>query len=138
MFALGSVYQVAAATTCTPPPSASGTKNIQQYCVPDCAGTNSNSSGCSNVNATNCNANNCDLIKAYLNPAVNLLSGLVGIVVVIGIISGAIQYSASAGNPQAAAKGRSKISNSVIALIVFAFIYAFLQWIVPGGIFNGG
>ena len=131
----------ASSPTCTPPPSAKGTTDIQHYCVPDCAsntGSSQTNTGCVNVNVAQCNGSNCDLIKAYVNPAINIASGLVGILVVIGLLSGAVQYSASGGNPQAATKAKSRMSNAVIALIAFAFLYALLQWLIPGGIFNGG
>ncbi len=133
----------ATSTSCTPPPSASGTTNQQHYCIPDCAsgtssGSGSNNTGCTNQNAAQCSASNCDIVKAYINPAINIMSGLVGTMVVINILIGAVQYSASGGDPQAAAKARGKISGSVIALIAFAFLYAFLQWLVPGGLFNNG
>jgi len=78
----------------------------------------------------------CDLFKKYLNPTINLLSALVGLVVVGSVIIGAIQYSASEGDPQKAAKAKSRIMNSVIALVAFIFLFAFLQWLIPGGILN--
>jgi hypothetical protein len=81
--------------------------------------------------------NNPDLIALYLNPAINLFSGLVGVVVVTSIIAGGIQYSSSAGDPQRAAKARGRISNAIIALIAYAFLYMFLQFIIPGGLFKG-
>ena len=116
---------------CNPPPNA---QPGQYYCL-NCGG---GGNGCSNPAATGkCGSNNCDLIKTYLNPAINLISGLVGIIVVIGVIIGAVQYASSAGDPQKAAKARGKIAKSLIALIAFGFLYFFLQWIVPGGIFNG-
>jgi len=78
----------------------------------------------------------CDLFKKYLNPTINLLSALVGLVVVGSVIVGAIQYSASAGDPQKAAKAKGRIMNSVVALVAFIFLFAFLQWLIPGGILN--
>lgn len=99
---------------------------------------NNVSNGCVNPGATICTSANCDLIGHWLNPAINVLAGLVGIAVVIGIIIGAVQYSASAGDPQGVAKAKGRIMSAIIAFIAFAFLYVFLQWIVPGGIFNKG
>ncbi|HET7320746.1 MAG TPA: pilin [Candidatus Saccharimonadales bacterium] len=82
-----------------------------------------------------CKGGDC-LFTKYFNPAINLLSGLVGVAVVFSIVMGGIQYSASAGDPQKAAKAKSHIYNAVIALVAFAFLFAFLQWIVPGGLLN--
>jgi hypothetical protein len=87
--------------------------------------------------ADTCNSSGCNLISFYLVPIVNLLSGLVGIVVVISIIIGGIQFSSSAGDPQQASKAKSRIVNSLLALLAFFFLYAVLQFLIPGGFLNG-
>ena len=65
---------------------------------------------------------------------INVLSATLGVVVTAVIIIAGIQYSASAGNPQAAAAARQRITNAALALLFFAGMYGFLQWIVPGGL----
>ncbi len=77
---------------------------------------------------------NCGIIR-YLVIFIRALSAIVGITVVIMIIIGGIQYSASADNPQTAQAAQKRIGNAVIALIAYIFTFAFLQWLVPGGIF---
>lgn len=84
--------------------------------------------------AVNCGPNQCDIVKKYVNPAINLIGALVGVAVVISIIMGAIQYSTSAGDPQQAAKARQRITMAIVALITYIFLYAFLQFILPGGL----
>ena len=81
--------------------------------------------------SANCLQNN--VIIRDLNDIVNILSGIVGVIVVGVIIAGGIQYS-MAGKPEAAAAARKRIINGLIALFAFIFIWAFLQWIIPGGI----
>lgn len=66
--------------------------------------------------------------------AINILSAVVGIVVVGVIISAGIQYSASGGNPQVTAQAKKRIINAIIALVVYFFLFAILQWLVPGGL----
>lgn len=83
-----------------------------------------------------CTASNCNLIAKYINPLITLLSALVGLVVTISIVIGGIQYSSSAGDPQAATAAKNRIRNAIIALVAFIFLYAFLQFLVPGGIFR--
>lgn len=69
-----------------------------------------------------------------LNDIIDFLSAGVGIVVTGMIIVGGIQYSMAGGSPEAVSKAKQKIINALIALVVFIFIFAFLQWIIPGGI----
>jgi hypothetical protein len=76
------------------------------------------------------------LFAKYVNPFLALLSAAVGIVVVISIISGAIQFTASAGDPQKAANAKNRIRNALLGLLAYLLLYAFLQFIIPGGKFN--
>jgi hypothetical protein len=77
------------------------------------------------------------LFAKYVNPIVSLMSALVGIVVTVGIIFGAIQFSSSAGDPQKAANGKNHIRNALLGLLAYLLLYAFLQFIIPGGKLNG-
>jgi hypothetical protein len=80
--------------------------------------------------------NSC-LFAKYINPLVNLLSAAVGMVAVIAIIVGGIEYSTSAGDPQRTAAGRQHITNALIGLLAYLLLYGFLQFIIPGGLLNG-
>jgi hypothetical protein len=77
-----------------------------------------------------------NVIVTDLNTIVNFLSAGVGIIVVTVIIIGGIQYSMAGDNPQAVAAARQRILNGLIALMAFLFMFAFLQWLIPGGVFN--
>lgn len=74
------------------------------------------------------------LINKYVNPVVNLLAVIVGVVVLGSIIAGSIQYSASGGDPGKVSAAKKRILNAVLALAGFIFLYAFLQWVIPGGL----
>lgn len=76
----------------------------------------------------------CDLITDYVKPTINLLVAVVGIGAVISIIVGGIQYSSSGGNPQKSSAAKDRIRNSVIGLLAFLFLYAMLNFLVPGGV----
>lgn len=71
-----------------------------------------------------------------LNKIVNVLAGLVGVVVVGSIILGGIQYATAGDKAEAVSAAKKRIINGLIALLGFLFIYAFLQWLIPGGIFK--
>lgn len=83
-----------------------------------------------------CTKDNCDFIKKYINPFINLLSISFGLIAVISIIYGGIQYSASGGDPQKVTQAKQRIVKTIIAVLAYFFLYAFLQFIVPGGIFK--
>lgn len=80
--------------------------------------------------------NDCPLMSRYVTPAINALSGAVGIVVVTMIVWGGIRYTSSRDNPQQAASAKEHIRNALFALVIYIFMMAFLNWVVPGGVFN--
>jgi hypothetical protein len=81
------------------------------------------------------NSNDCNLTKTYINPIINkFLAPLAILSVIIGIIWGSIEFATSAGDAQRAASGKGKIQKALIGLIAFIFLFAFLQWLLPGGL----
>lgn len=76
----------------------------------------------------------CGIIR-YITDFVNILTAITGVVITIMVIVGGIQYSAARDNPQAVQAAKGKLINAIIALVAFIFTSAFLQWIVPGGVF---
>ena len=99
-----------------------------------------NGNGCEDSaakpNATCNKSSGCNLVDKYINPLINTLSLIFGLIAVASIIMGGIQFTTSEGDPQKAAKAKSRISKTIIALFAYAFLYAFLQFLVPGGIFH--
>ncbi len=75
-------------------------------------------------------------IVKRLNDIVNVLSGLVGVVVVGVIILGGVQYSMAGDKAEAVSAAKKRIINGFIALAAFMLTYAFLQWLIPGGVFS--
>ena len=65
----------------------------------------------------------------------NVLSGIAGTVIVIMIIVGGIQYSASGADASKVQAAKQKIYNALIALLLFIFGFGIVQWLVPGGVF---
>ena len=64
------------------------------------------------------------------------MTALVGIAVVGGITVGGIVYSTGSGNPAKTQKGVTIITNSIIGLVVYALMFAGINFLIPGGIFN--
>lgn len=77
-----------------------------------------------------------------LNPIIDIafaifrfLSAGVGLIVIGSIIVAGLQYSASRGNPQATQAAIKRITSSIVALFIYIFIFAFANYLVPGGMF---
>ncbi len=68
--------------------------------------------------------------------AVNFLAIGVGIAVVGGIVWGAIRYTTANGNAAQAQQGVSVIINAIIGLVLFIFMFAIINFLVPGGFLN--
>jgi hypothetical protein len=83
-----------------------------------------------------CSKHGCDFVDKYINPSINLLSLTFGLIAVISLIQAGIQYIMSTGDPQKTSQAKSRITNTIIAVIAYLFLYSFLQFLVPGGLFN--
>jgi hypothetical protein len=81
-----------------------------------------------------CTVSNCDLMQKVINPLIKFFAAALGIIVTISIVIGGIQYASSADDPQAVAKAKQRIITAVLALLGFIFLWAILQWLVPGGV----
>jgi hypothetical protein len=71
-----------------------------------------------------------------IQTVVDVLSAGVAIVVVAMIIVGGIQYSLAGDNSSAVTAAKKRIANALIALFAFIFMFSFIEWLVPGGIFG--
>ena len=72
----------------------------------------------------------------YLRNIIIFLSGGVGLAVVGGIVAGAYMYITARANAAQTQKGQTMIINSVIGLLLYIFMFAILQFLIPGGIFR--
>ena len=86
-----------------------------------------------NVPYTQLNKDNCKII-GYIIIGTNALSAIAGVVIATSLVAAGIQYSSAGSNPQQVAAARQRIINAVLALLIFAFGYAVVQWLVPGGV----
>lgn len=71
-----------------------------------------------------------------LQNIVNFLAALVGVIVIGSLIFGGIQYTIAGDNSNLTGAAKKRIINSLVALAAFIFTYAFLQWLIPGGVFK--
>jgi hypothetical protein len=125
--------------------SSSGISNLAEG---DCAELESASQGINSSFTTNpagdcgengdcyCKGSTGECITDDIQTIINVLSVGVGVVATIVIIIAGLQYMTSRDNPQVVQAAKTRILNVIIALVAYTFIYAFLQWVVPGGIFS--
>jgi hypothetical protein len=88
-----------------------------------------------NTDVCGAGRDNCNkFVNDYINPFILLLTAMVGIVAVISIIIAGIQYASSADDPGAVTKAKQRIFNTVVGLVAYIFLFAFLNYLIPGGI----
>lgn len=90
---------------------------------------------CVPINATSANIQD-NPIFFYLKNALYFLAGGVGLAVVGGVVTGAYLYITARANAAQTQKGQTIILNSIIGLLLFIFMFAILQFLIPGGIFS--
>jgi len=100
----------------------------------DSAGTDVDCGGVKIAFDVGCRDDFSNPILAYLVAILRFLTYGVGVVVTMMIIIGGIQYSAAGGNAQAVGAAKARILNAVIALILYIFAFAILNFVVPGGL----
>jgi heme/copper-type cytochrome/quinol oxidase subunit 2 len=81
--------------------------------------------------------------KAHKNPIIDMIFALVrflsigvGIVVIASVVYSGVMYSTSQGNPEKTGQAKSRIQTSIMALVFYLFIFAIVQFLVPGGLFG--
>ena len=80
-------------------------------------------------------SSDCNLTTTYINPFINkFLAPFAILAVIIGIIWGGIEFSTAGGDAQKVASAKGKIQKALIALVAFMFLWAFLEWLIPGGL----
>jgi hypothetical protein len=104
-------------------------------CIYDKCSSTSNPNGTVNQSKVqSCVTNN--KIVSRIQSIVDFLGAGVAIIVTGMIIVGGIQYTIAGDNPQALTAARKRIIDGLIALVAFLFMFGFLQWLIPGGIFQ--
>jgi len=74
-------------------------------------------------------------IMVYLKEFLVLVGGVIGLIVIIVITYGGIEYITAASDPGRVKNAKNRIQNAIIALVLYLLTYAILQFIVPGGLF---
>jgi hypothetical protein len=122
---------------------------------PSAQGSSSNSNGSSNSSSSTtkddggkgtcagektdffaCGASGSDAIVAVLKIIIFIVSVGVGIIAVGGIVFGAILYAGAQDNQEQIRKGITIIRSVIIGLVLYIFMVAIINFLVPGGVFS--
>lgn len=101
--------------------------------APSCGGVDTAVVTC---NASGSGGTSQNGVWAMLILIINILTAGVGIVAVGGIVYGAVLYTTAEDKADQVKKATDIITNVVIGLVAFALMWAGLNFIVPGGVFN--
>ena len=76
-------------------------------------------------------------IWGLLKIVVNILTAGIGIVAVGGVVYGSVLYTTAGGSAEQMKEAKHIIFNVVLGLVAYALMYAFLNYIIPGGLVFG-
>lgn len=76
-------------------------------------------------------------VYTVLNSVLDILSIGVGMLAFIGISVVGIKYITAKGNVEQTKKAKNRIMQIVVGLVVYVLLYAGVQFLLPGGHFNG-
>jgi hypothetical protein len=74
-------------------------------------------------------------IWSLLMLGINILTAGIGVAAIGGIVVGSIMYTTAGGSSEQVKKANTIITNTVIGIIVYAMMYTFLNFLIPGGLF---
>lgn len=92
--------------------------------------------GCYGKDCQSSNPHGCSALVDGIFAIIRFLSAGVGVVVVGSIVWAGIQYATSRGDPAATAKAVGRLQSTGIALLMFIFGYAILNYLIPAGFFK--
>jgi hypothetical protein len=67
--------------------------------------------------------------------AINILTAGVGLAAVGGVIYGAVLYTTAGGAQEQVKKAIGILTNVAIGVVAYAIMWAFLNFLIPGGVF---
>lgn len=98
----------------------------------DCGGIQTSVVDCSDANDTSGSA-----AVAILVLVIQILTGLIGVTAIGAFIYAGIMYASASGNVSQVAKSKEMMRNTIIGLLIFAGLAVLLNFLIPGGLFEG-
>lgn len=79
-----------------------------------------------------CDCGHGESVVAILTLVLDILTGLIGIVAVIGITIVGIQYLTAGGSEEKTRKAKRRLFEIVLGVAAYVVIYVLLKWLLPG------
>ena len=73
-------------------------------------------------------------IWGVLLTVINILTAGIVIAAIAGIVYGSILYTTAGGKPEQVKKASTVIVNTLLGIVAYALMFAFLNFIIPGGL----
>ena len=92
--------------------------------------------GCDTGNQDN--QDNCikyNPLLQWIRFFINVISSIIIVGAIVMVTLAGLEYSASGDNSQTVQNAKKRITNVLLGLVSYFFLYAFLQWVIPGGVF---
>jgi hypothetical protein len=94
------------------------------------------SCGGAETSVISCDGTGSTAIINIIKQVIKILTAGVLVAAVGAVIYGAFLYTTSEGSPDKIKKAREVWTNTVIGIIMFAFMVAITNFIIPGGVFD--
>ena len=94
------------------------------------------SCGGAETSVISCDGTGSAAIINIIKQVIKILTAGVLVAAVGAVIYGAFLYTTSEGSPDKIKKAREVWTNTVIGIIMFAFMVAITNFIIPGGVFD--
>ena len=94
------------------------------------------SCGGAETSVISCDGTGSAAIINIIKQVIKILTAGIGIAAVGAVIYGAFLYTTSEGSPDKIKKAREIWTNTVIGLLMFAFMVLITNFIIPGGVFD--
>ena len=92
--------------------------------------------GGAGTSVISCDGTGSTAIINIIKQVIKILTAGIGIAAVGAVIYGAFLYTTSEGSPDKIKKAREIWTNTVIGLLMFAFMVLITNFIIPGGVFD--
>jgi len=89
--------------------------------------------GCDTGNQPDCIKYNP--LLQWIRFFINVISSIIIVGAIVMVTLAGLEYSASGDNSQTVQNAKKRITNVLLGLVSYFFLYAFLQWVIPGGVF---